>query len=358
MCSGKMWLFLLPAVLWSFPFSYGEISCRNEAGKPVDWFIIYKLPKYKIGSVGSGLEYMYLDPTVKEWQLSKFLVNTSQSAVGRTLEQLYQEHRHKSNNSAYMLYNDAPPSLDYIVHYGHTKGVLHFDQTQGFWLSHSVPHFPPFPERGYSWPSSGKLNGQTALCITYKSTQFPQIAEQLLYYNPRVYNCSLPEVFRHELPRMSCICEGSVKPWVQGRRMGKLLSAQGETFLSLAKSRFFVDDIYTGWAAQVLKTTLLTETWQRKEHELPSNCSLPEHVLNIKRIKLPGPVEFCSHFDHAKWCVSQEDGDQWICTGDLNREDCQQWKSGGLICSQNPVIYHAFRGAVSWFVRCRDMFKL
>lgn len=55
-----------------------------------------------------------------------------------------------------------------------------FDQSQGFWLTHSVPHFPPFPERNYSYPSTGKYYGQTLLCITYNYTQFPQICEHIL----------------------------------------------------------------------------------------------------------------------------------------------------------------------------------
>ncbi len=56
-------------------------------------------------------------------------------------------------------------------------GALLFDRSQGFWLSHSIPHFPSFPERGYLYPSSGKVNGQTALCVTYQYEQFLRIGE-------------------------------------------------------------------------------------------------------------------------------------------------------------------------------------
>ena len=52
-------------------------------------FIIYKLPRYKIGEVGSGVEYMYLDASVGSWQISKFMVNSSRGAIGNTLNQLY-----------------------------------------------------------------------------------------------------------------------------------------------------------------------------------------------------------------------------------------------------------------------------
>ncbi|MFT7808903.1 deoxyribonuclease-2-beta [Arapaima gigas] len=329
-----------------------DISCKNDAGNPVDWFVIYKLPQLKTESVGSGLDYMYLDSSVKTWQMSGFLVNNSNGALGSTLKHLYEGEGYKSNRSAYILYNDAPPLLEDTHYYGHTKGVLLFNKSQGLWLTHSVPHFPPFPEDGFAWPSSGRRYGQMLLCVTYKYQQIPRIAQQLLYYSPRMYNCSLPVVFQSDLINLVTLCKGSKISWVAEKNLENLTSASGEKFLSFAKSHFWVDDIYTGWAAQALQVDLLTETWQRREHELPSNCSLPKHTLNIKRIKLPGPVLFYSYFDHSKWCVSKSYKSQWTCLGDLNREVSQAWKGGGLICSKNPVIYQAFRHAVSWYIDC------
>lgn len=165
----------------------------------------------------------------------------------------------QSNSSVYAFYNDAPPVLDYIQGYGHTKGtawrllisllfwssqtilkaavsiateqkvtsgqawtestcllltfacrthlndahtglcvtewllyvhpagVLLSDHSQGFWLSHSVPHFPSFPERGYGYPLSGKINGQTALCVTYSYDQFQHIGEWPLIRHPNSF---------------------------------------------------------------------------------------------------------------------------------------------------------------------------
>ena len=62
------------------------LSCR---------FIIYKLPKYKIGELGSGVDYMYLDSSVESWQMSKYMVNMSEGAIGNTLNQLYAEKAYK-----------------------------------------------------------------------------------------------------------------------------------------------------------------------------------------------------------------------------------------------------------------------
>ncbi|XP_051529236.1 deoxyribonuclease-2-beta [Myxocyprinus asiaticus] len=337
-------------LLFLICFSQAEISCLNEDGQPVDWFLIYKLPFYKMEVKGSGVDYMYLDPSVMNWQLSKQTVNSSKGALGRTLTQLYS--RYTSNSSVYMLYNDAPPELKYPSNYGHTKGVILFDQSQGFWITHSVPHFPPFPERNYSYPTTGKYYGQTLHCITYSYTQFPQISRQLAYIDPRVYNCSVPLAFRKDIAVMAQICDGKSPAIRTMRNLEKLFSAQGQTFFSFAKSHSYVDDIYTGWVAQVLDTDLLVESWLHQAHRLPSNCSLPRHVMNIKRVCLPGLQLFSSYEDHSKWCVSYAFKDQWICLGDLNRDSGQAGRGGGLICSQNPVIYKAFRQAVAEYKPC------
>lgn len=295
---------------------------------------------------------MYLDSSEDSWRLSGFMVNSSQGALGNTLSQIYLKQGYKSNSSAYVFYNDAPPVMDYIQGYGHTKGVLLSDHSQGFWLSHTVPHFPFFPERGYLYPLSGHLNGQSALCVTYGYQQVLQVAQQLVYMNPRVYNCSVPEAFGRDLSALVQFCRGSEPPLTSERRMVTLLSAKGETFVSFAKSQLYIDDIYTGWVAQTLATDLLVETWQRRDRGLPSNCSLPKHTLNVGRIRLGGRAEFLSRYDHSKWCVSLEPRDRWTCLGDLNREGSQAWRAGGLVCSLNPLIHKAFRQAVDWYTGC------
>ncbi|XP_042136015.1 deoxyribonuclease-2-beta isoform X2 [Peromyscus maniculatus bairdii] len=266
-----------------------EISCKKEDGGAVDWFIFYKLPK-RPGSkdAASGLEYLYLDSTMRSWRKSQYLVNSSKSVLGRTLEQLYKVYTSKSNETAYLMYNDGvPKSTNYSRKYGHTKGLLVWNRIQGFWLIHSVPRFPPFPEDGYEYPSSGRRYGQSGICITFKYSQYEVI------------------------------------------------------------------DIFTAWMAQQLKTDLLAETWQRKGHALPSNCSLPYHVYNIKAIKLYHRPYFSSYHDHSKWCVSTQGSKyRWTCIGDLNRDPRQAFRSGGFICTHNQEIYYAFHRLLVHYEPC------
>lgn len=53
---------------------------------------MYKLPRNKQGIMGSGVDYMYLDPSLSTWQMSKHVVNTTEGTLGRTLNQLYQRY--------------------------------------------------------------------------------------------------------------------------------------------------------------------------------------------------------------------------------------------------------------------------
>lgn len=54
-------------------------------------------------------------------------------------------------------------------------GLLLWNRVQGFWLIHSIPRFPPIPEEGYAYPPSGKRNGQSGICITFKHHQYETI---------------------------------------------------------------------------------------------------------------------------------------------------------------------------------------
>lgn len=58
------------------------------------------------------------------------------------------------------------------------SGVVLLDKHQGFWLVHSTPHFPAVREAGqYYYPSSGVVNGQNFICVTYPLERFQTIGK-------------------------------------------------------------------------------------------------------------------------------------------------------------------------------------
>ena len=119
------------------------------------------------------------------------------------------------------MYNDQPPNEPARLTNGHTKGAIITDENEGFWLIHSVPNFPPepntgedvikskvddsvdtnnsetktnskdLPAGGYSYPNSGRVNGQSFLCISMSGENLDTIGKQLMYNQIVVYRRNL-----------------------------------------------------------------------------------------------------------------------------------------------------------------------
>ena len=96
-----------------------------------------------------------------------------------------------------MFYNDQPPNHSVTLIYGHSKGVLALNDDSGFWLVHSVPHFPPIIEQGYGYPDSGRIFGQTMLCLTLNTSvsllnnSIDFLSRHFLFTRPFVFSSSV-----------------------------------------------------------------------------------------------------------------------------------------------------------------------
>ncbi|XP_075758511.1 deoxyribonuclease-2-alpha [Pelodiscus sinensis] len=336
----------------------GGISCYDDAGQPVDWFLAYKLPRSRAQAWSGplGLRYMYQDARSGGWVPGRALMNSTQSAVGRTLLQLYQGVSRRTEDTAYILYNDQPPknippSPSSSSSRGHTKGVVLLDRHQGFWLRHSTPHFPPLA--AYAWPHSALHNGQSFLCVTFPYAQFKQIGMQLRLADPLVYESRVQGAFAQDLPDL-CLASKMQHvrepPW---NRSVALTSLGGRPFLSLAKFRLFQDDLYSGWLAQVLSSDLYVQFWPNSRGVLPSNCSGLYRVYNVQDLGFPAPqLNFSATVDHSKWCVSTESAPGWACVGDMNRNVAEEQRGGGALCQQDPAVWKSYYTLVQSYSKC------
>ncbi|XP_044850814.1 deoxyribonuclease-2-alpha isoform X4 [Mauremys mutica] len=267
----------------------GGVSCYDDAGQPVDWFLAYKLPRPRHGPPAEGMRYMYQDARSGGWVPGRALMNSTRSAVGRTLLQLYPGANRRTEDTAYILYNDQPPKnvTSSSSARGHTKGVVLLDRAQGFWLLHSTPHYPPPTPETYAWPHSGLHNGQSFLCVTFPYAQFKEI------------------------------------------------------------------DLYSGWVAQALSSDLYVQFWPNSRGVLPSNCSGPYRVYNIEELGFPAPgPHFSATVDHSKWCVSTEPAPGWTCVGDMNRNLEEEQRGGGTLCQQDPAVWKSYCALVQSYSKC------
>ncbi|XP_028282424.1 deoxyribonuclease-2-alpha [Parambassis ranga] len=340
------------------------ISCYNDGGDATDWFYIYKLPKeHGRKSPIAGEMYLLLENGSEGWTEGKGSLNDTTGALGRTVGQLYSQG--KNTEVAYILYNDQEPSEDFGAKLvengesraGHTKGVLLLDKNQGFWLVHSTPLFPATQKTGqYYYPSSGVINGQNFICVTYPLDAFQTIGEQLQINEPNVYDCNIPESLASLLPALADVCRKHLSSQIVPRvklasnRSVTLTSQGGTNFISFAKGALFDDDLYHAWVAPTLKSDLLVQFWIRSRGILPSNCSLGWKVLDITRINPGDTFTFKASQDHSKWAVSpkaagHKSGGGWVCVGDINRNEAEEKRGGGTVCLQDPVVWKAYRTA-------------
>ncbi|XP_035684834.1 plancitoxin-1-like [Branchiostoma floridae] len=332
------------------------VSCLNEQGKPVDWFIAYKIPKISESSyklVQEGLGHVYMDANTKKWSdVSPESLNNTNNAIGRTLQQMYS--RASGQDIAYLLYDDELPNDTLAAtstSRGHTKGVLVFDKSGGFWLVHSTPKFPNPAKDSYSWPENAIIYGQSFLCISFQYIEFEKIGQQLLYTWPRVYDSQLPASFAPDFPSLSKVLKGQhvgSSPW---NHTLILTSRGGQQFHSFVKFGTFDADIYAQWLAPYFQTGLLTETWQNGAGKLNSFCGKYK-VMNIKEVKLPNNISFTSTKDHSKWAVTLKTGNPWTCIGGLNRQMSQEDRPGGTVCVNHPQIWQAFVSIVKDMETC------
>ena len=78
----------------------------------------------------------------------------------------------------WLFYNEQIPNTPLPKGNGHTKGVVIGSRDKGFWLVHSVPHFPVINrEQGYVYPHTGIIYGQNFLCISLKPNYLENIGK-------------------------------------------------------------------------------------------------------------------------------------------------------------------------------------
>ncbi|XP_023657267.2 deoxyribonuclease-2-alpha isoform X1 [Paramormyrops kingsleyae] len=368
-CSLQKQIMLLLGCLLLFHLPLDDaaspISCFSDNGKPTDWFYLYKLPHLSHQQHSDGLTYLLMDTGSDQWADGAVLVNDSVGALGRTVGQLYEERG--GDDIAYILYNDQKPEGKGLFEHekGHTKGVVLLDKTQGFWLVHSTPHFPNAKEAGqFEYPETGMKNGQNFICVTYPLDMFETIGQQLAINEPLIYDCNVPSSLASVLPSMVELCSRSQSAkgnatitlsQISSNRSVSLTSLAGTEFISFAKSASFEHDLYHSWVAPTLKSNLLVQFWRLSTGVLPSDCSEGWKVFNAKTLS-PGTVEeYSSNKDHSKWAVTMEDDSRnWICVGDINRNEAEEKRGGGTVCQNNAVVWKAYRAALVDYYPCDD----
>lgn len=240
------------------------------------------------------------------------------------------------------------------------------DAETGFWIIHSVPQFADAVRAGgkYSYPSSGKENGQTAMCISFTTkSELDHILTQLLCMRPNVYDF----VTSDEVSRISSkIMDLKSRRWPKQvtESMQQISSINAQSFTSFARNpKSQHKDLYLEIIAPGVGSDLLVESWRRGSGDpLPSNCSYKYKVNNVETVELRfdataaaagstrGTSPWNYREDHSKWAVATDL--PAACIGDINRMASQYKRGGGSMCLRDPQVWQVMKNSIHTIEAC------
>jgi len=320
------------------------VGCLDDNGNPVDWSVQMKIPKVSgTGNpiVTAGLAYTYMDVNTP-YGLSAKSMEQNEDAAANTLSQLYA--RAGAGQTGWLIYNDQGSSGPSCGYCGHTKGVLGFDAAGAFWLIHSVPLYPPAVNNGgsYSYPTSGAVYGQSFLCTTLPFDAIEDVAYQLLYTAPNVYDSNLPPSLASALPGVKAIIAKD-HITVSNTSAHVFTSVGGKQFVHLAKTAQWGQDLYEGMVAPYWQSDLFIETWMRPK--LASFCppDYPWAVMDVTKVTLWDGISFTETKDHSKWATSASADSSVVCIGDINHQESQYKRAGGTMCVVDSDVFATFQ---------------
>ncbi|XP_077986917.1 plancitoxin-1-like [Glandiceps talaboti] len=344
-------------------FVDGAVTCLDENGNSVDWFIVYKLPvipDHDNPDFKDGVANYYMDSNHHPypWQLTQ-TIDKLNHPVGQTIQQIYDNYA--STGVAYLQYSDQPPNTQASYSSrAHAKGSLCVDETSGFWMIHSIPRFPMKSSPGgqYSFANNGKTNGQTLICVTYgrSSLKLPKNTrdqiKHLKYIGPKSYDFNdLASLSDKELMKGLRDVNEGVRIRNVWTNVQDLTSLGGQTFRSFAKTKDWHQDIYLELIAQELGSDLFSQTWlTSRSTPLPSqyDSSKTYKVENVDCLRF-NDVTYSTTKDHSKWAVTNNDDHLWTCIGDLNRVESQKKRGGGHICVALDDVWENFDDVIGHY---------
>ncbi|CAL8068850.1 unnamed protein product [Calicophoron daubneyi] len=344
---------VLLCVLLSICSSH-SISCLDDEGNPVEWFVGYKFP--------DSYKYAYIQPGSNGWKVSDHSINKS-GMLRRTFELMYSLRN--SSDGIYGMYNDAKPQLHTVhdVWWGHMKGAFAFQlPATGFWIIHSIPKLSQKPDT-YSFPESGHVYGQHFSCFSLNGSDLNKIVTQLIISRPLFQDTYVSSAIANEYPDLKLLLENK-KVATNLSNVQHFASRNGSLqMLHFSKSVAYGKDLYASLVAPRLGFALNVETWRHAEEggNEPSYCEAKHlWVLNIQSLQFRGlNISFPNFADHAKWAttIMPIDGGKstkmWICLGDINRQFSQFRRGGGTMCIQSEAIWTVFNDLIVKRENCK-----
>ena len=332
--------------------STSTTRCKNAKGENVDWWSMIKIPLMTggKGSARVGQAFVYSDASTSytfTYDAAAYL-NGSSNALSTTIQQVYNA---PATSIGWLQYNDEDPAGVSHDSNGHTKGVIGFDASGGFWLVHSVPRFPPTP---YTYPAYATKYGQSFMCMSYSLSMLNKMGTNLLLNEPYVFSSNVPASLSSQVPNINAVLAKQWNTKVGASASQILTTLGGASFTTFAKNDKWGKELWQDLVAPGLKSSLLVETWMNGSGgKINTTCPLDSpDVFDISNIDAFANKWSVTQ-DHSKWGVSTPSSPTpWGCIGDINRVTSQSSRGGGAACISNAAYAKSLNSIIQSYWPC------
>jgi len=355
---------------------FADLTCKDQNGKAIDWFTLYKMPSISSNAnrfvkIGQGYAYITNASQKSNWTLSSLAINDPASLHGYTLKTIFTtDDILNKSQIGYLMYNDG---LTTSSSYAHAKGVLFWDNTTVVWLIHSFPDYPSVRSPNSSIINKSQLiYGQSMMCLTLNIGDLGKIVSQLLVIRPYVYDSFISTPLKSNTvvqPILKNLTSLINKVNVNTKSQPKfsiqnLTTKNGNQFIAFHKNQYFNDDLYAALVSPQINENVYAETWQNDPNPLSANCSVAnKFVYNVNNIYFKNSsIQFNSSSDHSKWCLSYPTPStigklKFTCIGDINRSgknmSGQFLRGGGTVCFSNNInVWNSYQSVIYNFKAC------
>uniref|UniRef100_A0A023FPY0 Putative deoxyribonuclease ii n=1 Tax=Amblyomma cajennense TaxID=34607 RepID=A0A023FPY0_AMBCJ len=355
-------IFLVTASFSSAQVLNQKITCKNPRGKPVDWFVVYKLPKTKPvhGYIPlRGGEMAYFDSNTQgSWILLPSDIYLPKfNPIRETLAPIY--GRTQDRDVAFLAYNDQLPETFKGTRGGHSKGILLAGRKPGdgvVWLQHSVPRFVEDLKQGYAYPDSGRENGQLFLCLSLPLRTVDTIAQHLQVQAANVYLFHHPNWASQYKDFWKILNRNYTRSQKQMQVNVFLTRRRSQHVLAIAKPPNYLKDVYTEELGSQMNDSIVVQSWQNGAGGAQNmHCTNRYSVNDVNVIGVEtktGKAAFSSKEDHSKWYVTRHKN--IFCFSSLNRMRSQMKRGGEITCLIDPRLAQLFRKSIVERNRCKN----
>ncbi|KAM3139026.1 hypothetical protein pb186bvf_008837 [Paramecium bursaria] len=320
-------------------------NCLNQYGSPVDYWVIFKLPKDS-SVLLDGWAYYYCDSTTKCVSIAYMpdKIGDSTSPLQRTVAQI----NFADTNVMSVLWSDQPYGKSTVSDKAHSKGILSASLSgNGFVINHSTPNFPVLDD-AYTkivtgMPTSADVYGQHYFCASMTSSQIEILALQYKIAQVITNKSSSPPSFATSFPNIYSLKDNSrgTTP-LSGNTI--VQTKGGLQIKAISTNMANQVDFYAYQVAPAIQANIAVETWGNGTGGLqdPQCSQTYKSVSNLYRMH--DGYKFKYTKDHSKFGISQSRSNPWVCMSDINRQTTQDKRGGTALCFQHQQLWDILNG--------------